>query len=202
MIFVSNWPARPTNGSPCAILIRAGRFADEHQFGVDVADAENRLGAGGGEMRAKAANRHPLAQGREACAFVVRRTARGRIVRRRRCPVQMIEGLTIVRRDGRSKIVRRRRGPVQTIDGLAVRARWTVACVADAFERADCRIDCFGELAHEVASLWRVAFRLVIPIRRSAERDLAIGMDVFSSPEPLIAIERSFAVYATQDDKR
>ena len=60
MILVRSWPARPTNGSPCAIFIRTGRFADEHQFRIGIADAENGLGSRTGEMRTEATNRDAL----------------------------------------------------------------------------------------------------------------------------------------------
>ena len=61
MIFVSNCPARPTKGSPRAILIRSRRFADEHQLGIRIAHAEDSLRAGAREVRTFDANRDPRA---------------------------------------------------------------------------------------------------------------------------------------------
>ena len=52
MILVSSWPARPTNGSPLRIFVRAGRFTDEHQIRVRIADPEHGLGARCREVRA------------------------------------------------------------------------------------------------------------------------------------------------------
>ena len=43
MIFVSSWPARPTNGIALDVFVGAGRLADEHQIGVGIADAEHDL---------------------------------------------------------------------------------------------------------------------------------------------------------------
>ena len=45
MIFVSSWPARPTNGIALDVFVGARRFADEHQVGVGIADAEDDLRA-------------------------------------------------------------------------------------------------------------------------------------------------------------
>ena len=45
MILVRSWPALPTNGSPLPVFIFARRFADEHQFRLGIADAENDLRA-------------------------------------------------------------------------------------------------------------------------------------------------------------
>ena len=45
MIFVSSWPARPTNGIALDVFVGARRLADEHQIGVRIADAEDDLPA-------------------------------------------------------------------------------------------------------------------------------------------------------------
>ncbi len=42
MLF-SSCPARPTNGRPCCVFVRARTFADEHQLGMGIAGAENDL---------------------------------------------------------------------------------------------------------------------------------------------------------------
>ncbi len=43
MIFVSSWPALPTNGMPLNVFVGARSFADEHQIRVRIADAEDDL---------------------------------------------------------------------------------------------------------------------------------------------------------------
>ena len=45
MISVSSCPARPTNGSPCTVLVAPGALADEHEPRLRVADAEDEVGA-------------------------------------------------------------------------------------------------------------------------------------------------------------
>ena len=42
-MLLSNCPARPTKGSPCVSSSAPGAFADEHQIGVRIADAEDDL---------------------------------------------------------------------------------------------------------------------------------------------------------------
>jgi hypothetical protein len=58
-------PGEQLAGSPderlsLGVFIGPWGFADEHQVGIRIADAENRLGAGTGEMRAECTNRHAV----------------------------------------------------------------------------------------------------------------------------------------------
>ena len=64
----SSRPAWPTNGRPCAVLVGAGRLADEHQVGVGVAGAEDDGLAGGGELRAAGAGLRLLPDGLQLLA--------------------------------------------------------------------------------------------------------------------------------------
>ena len=43
---MSSWPACPTNGTPCLVLVRAGRLADAHEIRVRVALAGHRIRRG------------------------------------------------------------------------------------------------------------------------------------------------------------
>ena len=55
---------------PARVFISARRFADEHQFGIGIADAENGLSASASEVRAFLANGDAGSNRREQCLFV------------------------------------------------------------------------------------------------------------------------------------
>ena len=54
------------------ILVRARRFADEHDFSVGIANAKNGLSARAGQMRTLCAGTNAFANGREKFRFVGR----------------------------------------------------------------------------------------------------------------------------------
>ena len=70
---VSSLPARPTNGDPVAVLVAAGRLADEQQVRVGVAGAEDDLRPGLREVRAQRRRRGPHGRRPRASRGVLQR---------------------------------------------------------------------------------------------------------------------------------